>query len=96
MLTTQRNDTTLCAFALSERACISLCSGNRFKDNGMSVEHWWNDTGRVKSKYSEKETCLVVTLHNKSHMYWPETQLEPPGLEAGACAPSHGAAGAKI
>jgi hypothetical protein len=89
MLTAQRNDATLCAFALSERACISLCSGNRFKDNGMSVEHWWIDTGRVKSKYSEKETCLIVTFHHKSYMYWTANQLEPPGLKAGACAPNH-------
>jgi hypothetical protein len=36
--------------------------GTDFKDNGMSVKHWWNDTGRVKSKYSEKETCLIPTL----------------------------------
>jgi len=36
----------------------------------MSMEHWWNDTGRGKQKYSEKNMFNCQFVH-KSLMGWP-------------------------
>lgn len=67
----------------------------------LKITVWvWSIDGMIQSGWNrstlKKKFLSFFTLHHKVHMYWPETELEPPGLEAGACAPIHGADGAKI
>jgi hypothetical protein len=32
-------------------------------------EHWWNDTARVKPKYSERNLSHCHFVHHKAHIY---------------------------
>jgi hypothetical protein len=37
----------------------------------MSMEQWWNDTGRRNPKSSEKNLSQFNFALHKSHMDWP-------------------------
>lgn len=81
--------------------CLSELVFPYARGSDLKITVWvWSVDGMIPAGWNrstlKKKTCLIFILHHKSHMYWPETRLEPPGLEAGSCAPSHGAAGAKI
>jgi len=39
----------------------------------MSMEHWWNDTDKIKRKYSEK-TLTQCHCVQDSHSDWPGTE----------------------
>ena len=41
----------------------------------MNIEHWWNNTNRGKSDYSEK-TCQNAVLLNTNHT-WAGPELNP-------------------
>ena len=47
----------------------------RVVDEWMSMEQWWNDTDRVKPKYSEKTDSLCLLVHLKS--YTDLTRFKP-------------------
>ena len=40
----------------------------------MCMENWWNGTDKGKSKYSEKNQCQFLFLHNK-------ILIDLPGIE---------------
>jgi hypothetical protein len=42
------------------------------------MEHGWNDTGRRKLKYSEKNLYQGHLVHHKFHMDWPGIEPRPP------------------
>jgi hypothetical protein len=44
----------------------------------MSMEHWWNDTDRGKSKYGVKELSQCHLALYKCHMDWPGMEFGPP------------------
>jgi hypothetical protein len=41
------------------------------------MEHWWNNAGKGKLKYSEKILLLGQFVHHKSNAEWP-------GIESGS------------
>jgi hypothetical protein len=47
------------------------------------MEHWWNDTVRRKMKYCEENLLQCHSVHNKSHMDWPEIERVPAWGTAG-------------
>jgi hypothetical protein len=47
----------------------------------MNMEQWWNDSGRVKPKNSEKSLPQYHFVHQKSHMDRPGREPGPPRWE---------------
>ena len=45
----------------------------------MSMEHWWNGSGRGKQKHFEKLLCQWHYVHHKSEIDWREFEGEPYG-----------------
>ena len=54
----------------------------------MSVKHWWNDTERGKTTYSEKNLFQDHFVHHKFHSYWTGIEIGPPGWETGSQPPA--------
>jgi hypothetical protein len=47
------------------------------------MEHWWNDSGRVQLKCSEKCLSLCHMAHHKSDVDWLGIEPRSPQWEAG-------------
>jgi len=56
-------------------ACPSDSSSIRMK---VSMEHWWNDNGREKPKYWERNLSQCQFVHHKPHVVWPRAETGPP------------------
>ena len=41
-------------------------------------EHWWNDTDKRKSKYTDKNLDKGHFVDHKSHTNWPGIEPVPP------------------
>jgi hypothetical protein len=48
----------------------------------MNIEHWWNDTNRGMSIYSEKNPFQYLFVHHKSHLSQPDIKPDTVQREA--------------
>jgi hypothetical protein len=54
-------------------------------DEPINMADCWNDTGRGKLKYSEKNLFHCHVVHHKSHMDWPGIKLGLERLVTNSC-----------
>jgi hypothetical protein len=45
---------------------------------GMTMEHWWNDTDRRRQRYLQETSLSTTFFHHKSHMDCSQIELMPP------------------
>jgi hypothetical protein len=47
------------------------------------MQHWWNDSHRIKTKYFKENLSQCHSVYHKSYMDWPGIEPRPPWCEAG-------------
>jgi hypothetical protein len=72
MLPNFRNDTPFSAGPGDSHVRLSS-KNNVYKKTGM--EHWWNDTDRRKSKYSEKKSLSQCHCLSTTNLTWTDLGL---------------------